>query len=337
MRQLPSLNALKAFEACARHCSFTLAAEELLVTQSAISRQVRALESYLGVQLFLRQPRRIELTEQGRTLLPVLTHIFDRLASLTVEVQRAARKVRIKLPPTFAIRWLIPRLHQFERQNPGVEVLLNTGWNPVDFMMEDFDAGIVCESDLHRFDHQTKSALIAEERVTPVCAPELLEHSPAIHSPADLSHFTMLHGSELFDVWGAWFKAIGHEPPANERSQMFDLMDTAVHAAARGIGVALATPQFIAEDISLGRLVVLLPEAAPVLSGYYLVWPQRSATHQGVAKIRDWLTGEAQVEWDKYSLVDGDMNSEIANCGFTGSNSRENGAADSDANTLRLD
>ena len=299
MRKLPPLNALKAFEACARCRSFTLAAEELLVTQSAVSKQIKGLEDYLGVRLFLRQPRQLELTQHGKALLPTLTQIFDRLASITSELQLKAHDLRIKLPPTFAIRWLIPRLRQFQEQNPDLEVLLSTGWNPVNFMKEDFDGAIVCSNDIDHYDHTIEADLIVEERLTPVCSPKLLQDGPPLREPRDLMRYTLLHGSELFDFWQAWFESIGVEVDPGGKSQKFDLMDTALHAANRGFGIALAPRQFIMEEVALGHLLMPFPEITPALTGYFFVSPKNSATQQRVEKFRRWLIETAGVEWDE--------------------------------------
>ena len=296
MRKLPSLNALKAFEACARHCSFTVAGEELLVTQSAVSRQVKALEDYLGVQLFLRQPRKLALTRHGKALLPALTKLFDRLATVVSGIQQSDHELRIRLPPTFAIRWLIPRMRQFQEQNSDLEVLLSTGWNPVNFAKEDFDLGIVCGSNLGGYDETMDVQLIAQERLTPVCSPNMIRDDAPINEPRDLLRYTLLHGSEEHDFWRDWFEASGVEVKGNFRSQTFDLMDTSLHAAARGYGVALAPYQFVMEDLALKRLTMPFPNLSYAISAYYVVRP-KGYTSQQVEEFFYWLLETTQAEW----------------------------------------
>ena len=302
MRRLPSLNALKAFEACARHCSFTLAADELLVTQSAVSKQIRGLEDYLGVKLFRRLPRKLELTRRGNELLPTLTEVFDRLAAAAAAVQQKSDGVRIKLPPTFAIHWLIPRLQYFQEKHPDMEVLMSTGWNPVNLMKEDFDGGIVCSSDINRYDQTVEAELIMQERLTPVCSPSLLDGDLPLQEPGDLLRYTLLHGSELFDFWQSWFESIGVKFEPGFDSQTFELMDSALHAAIRGFGVALAPRQFITEDVERGRLLMPFPDLAPEISGYYFVNPKQSSAREAINEFRRWLIDTAQSEWDESSI-----------------------------------
>ncbi len=226
-----------------------------------------------------------------------MTETFDRLASATAEVQQLAHDLRIKVPPTFAIRWLIPQLREFQEANADVEVLLNTGWNPVNFMRENFDGGIVCASDVDRYDQTIEAELIVREYLTPVCSPGLLEGGPPLREPSDLLRFTLLHGTELLDVWQAWFELIGMDVKLTGKSQHFDLMDTAVHAAIRGIGVALAPQQFVMDDIAFGRLLVPFPEITAAVSGYYFVSPKTSTTRRGFQKFRRWLIGAARADW----------------------------------------
>ncbi|MEM7168546.1 MAG: transcriptional regulator GcvA [Pseudomonadota bacterium] len=298
VRQLPSLNALKAFEASARHQSFTKAAEELLVTQSAVSRQVRALEDYLGASLFLRHPHHLELTTHGKTLSPVLTHMLDKLASVTAELRRTVNHLRVKLPPTFALRWLIPRLDDFQECYPDIEVLVNTGWNPVDFSREEFHVAVVCSRDLHLFDDTISIEEIATERVTPVCAPSLMNGKYRLQEPGDCFHHTLLHGSNLFDAWEIWFDSVGLKAPPELRAQTFDLMDSAINAAARGFGIALAPPQLILEDLKSSRLVAPFPRIMTILSGFYLVCPKKYIDLEAVQSFRNWLIQSTNKEWN---------------------------------------
>lgn len=293
MRKLPPLNALKAFEACARLCSFSQAANELLVTQSAISRQVKHLEDHLGIQLFYRHPRRLELTEQGTALLPVLTDMFDRLALVTMAVQERAHELRLKLPPTFSVRWLIPRLSGFQRNRPEIQVQLSPAWQPVNFAKENFDAGIVCSTRLDAYDETVHTDLIVSEALTPICSPQLLKDSPPLGRPEDLLNLTLLHWRMDCDFWGLWFRELDIEPGFNGsvHHQYHELMDSAIHAAIRGIGVTLANPEFVRDEILIGRLVMPFEDHALNISGYHFVCPKALFDQPRVAHFRNWLLG----------------------------------------------
>ena len=186
-RRLPPLNGLRAFEAAARHLSFTLAAEELHVTQGAVSRSVKGLEDHLGVFLFQRLPRMLALTSEGKVLLAGVTEGLDRIAQAAAKVEARAHDLQVKVPPTFTIRWLMRRLIRFQTSRPDIRVRLNTGWEWVDFDRDDFDAGIV-------FGIGPWPGLRAdplfEERLTVLCAPaiarpaEVARRSGALHDPA---------------------------------------------------------------------------------------------------------------------------------------------------------
>jgi len=304
MRKLPPLNALKAYEACARKKSFTLAADDLLVSQSAVSRQVKSLEDYLGVKLIIRQPKQITLTEHGEKLLSTLSTILDELASVTSTIQRKRHELRIKMPPTFAIRWLIPKMKKFQDKNPDVSLMVSTGWVPVDFDKEDFDTAIVCSTDLDLYDDTTETALIVQEELTPICSPGLLRDGPPLKRPADLLRFPLLHGSESSNLWKDWFEAAGIEFDGIGRSQIFDLMDSAIQAAVRSFGVALAPRQFVEGDLAAGSLIAPFPELKSLTSGYHLISPKSSASAL-VRKFRHWLFDIAQTGWDEGFTFEG--------------------------------
>ena len=291
MRRLPPLNALKAFEASARHRKFTQAALELNVTQSAVSRHVKGLEEYLGVQLFHRHARRLELTDQAIALLPVLTDSFDRIAQITSEVRAHATDLSIKLQPTFAMRWLIPRLGDFRAQRPDVRIQFSTSWRPVDFATERFDAGIVCGAAIDVYDDSISCELIVPEPLTPVCSPQLLEDAPPLRSPADLFRFTLLHSRAAEQFWRHWFAELGipYQFERATRHQFFDLHDTAIRAAVQGLGVALANPQFIKDELALGQLAMPFKDILLDISGYYLVCANTMITQPRVMAFRDWL------------------------------------------------
>ena len=296
MRRLPSLNSLKAFEASARHCSFTEAADELSVTQTAISRHIKGLEDYLGVQLFHRHPRRVELTEHGTMLLPALTDIFDRLARITAEVQQGAHELALKVPPTFASRWLIKNIGDFYEEWPEIDVRFSPTWQPVNFAKETYDAGIVCSAKMSGYDSSVDRELIFSEIFTPVCSSELLKSGPSVNGPEDLLNFTLLHSTTDIDYWSLWFEGNGIEYTANDaaHNRSFELLDSAVQAAVEGMGLALADPRLISDEISLGRLVTPFEDLKLELGGYYFVCPKTLSTQTRITVFRNWLARTVQ-------------------------------------------
>ena len=296
MRRLPPLNGLKAFEACARLNSFTGAADELCVTQAAISRHVRGLEDYLGVQLFHRSPRRLELTDQGMMLLPVLTESLDRIARTTEQIQERATDLFLKLQPTFALRWLIPRLGEFQAMRPDIRVRLSTSWRPVNFAKESFDAGVVCSAVIHGYDDTINRELVLPEPLTPICSPEILKSGPPLRDPRDLFEYTLLHSSNVEDFWRLWFSRldVSYDLEMAKNHQYYDLLDTAIHGAINGHGVALTNPEFVKDEIRLGRLVMPFEDILLDISAYYFVYPKALSTQSRIAVFRKWLLSVAQ-------------------------------------------
>ncbi|NYZ15313.1 transcriptional regulator GcvA [Azospirillum sp. RWY-5-1] len=290
-RRLPPLNALRAFEAAGRHLSFTRAAEELNVTQGAVSRHVKGLEEVLGVALFRRGHRGLELTREGTALLPRLSDGFDRLADAVAALRPATSDLTVKVLPTFAVRWLIPRLTRFQDRHPDLAVRLTTSWHEVDFSREDFDAGIVHGNHLHvSYDRLFP---VVTMRVAPACAPSLLEGANPLRRPEDLVHHTLLHGSPRCTAWKAWLRT--HPVPGvdPESGLIFDIDDSAWRAAASGAGVALCDLQFVAEDLAAGRLVLPFDRPVLELGSYYLVCPHRTSDLPAVMAFRAWLQEEA--------------------------------------------
>ena len=288
-RRLPPLNALRAFEAAARHLSFTVASEELHVTQGAVSRAVKGLEDHLGVTLFQRLPRALALTDEGKVLLAGVTEGLDRIAQAAARVEARAHDLQVKVPPTFTIRWLMRRLIRFQTSRPDIRVRLNTGWEWVDFDRDDFDAGIV-------FGVGPWPGLRAdplfEERLTALCAPSLLAR---LKAPADLARFTILHPDPHQSEWRAWLELAGMPDLDVDRNcQIFDTQDLAIQAAADGHGVTVADLSLVQDDIAAGRLAVPFPGLEARLGSYQLVSPKHLADRPALAAFRDWLLEEAR-------------------------------------------
>ncbi len=289
-RRLPPLNALRAFEAAARNLSFTEAAAELFVTQGAISRQIKALEDHYGFPLFRRGHRQVELTEQGRLLLPAVTEALDRIARVSERLVGQERELKVKVLPTMAVRWVIPRLHHFQAAHPEIEVRLTTAWHFVDFAREDFDAGVVYSGWTAP---GVRRDAIFVERMTPVCAPALLETAGPLTRPEDLRGQRLILNTPTGRDWRRWADVVGVTGLPFDEALVFDMDDPAIRAAAAGAGVGLGDLRFVEDDLATGRLIAPL-EIAPVEIGtYYLAAPESIADSPRVAAFRDWLIEQA--------------------------------------------
>lgn len=295
MRRLPPLNSLKAFEACARHLSFTRAGQELRVTQGAISRHVKQLEEYFGLQLFRRNSGDLELTDQGRKLYPVLFDSLDRIADISSRLQQTAPQLNVMLHPSFALRWLYPRLGKFTAQHPAIKVRTTASHMSEDFAEEDFDAAIICGAFIDKNDKHVACELVVPESLTPACSPRLIRESAPLRHPKDLFRLTLLHPTMEEDFWRRWFEAqdILYEPDLSVEPLRFEIMDTAVQAAIQGIGVTLVNPQFVKEEVALGRLVYPFEKIALAISGYYFVCPKAKVDQPEIMAFRNWLHSES--------------------------------------------
>ena len=290
-RRLPPLNALRHFEAAARHLSFTRAADELGVTQAAVSHQVKALEERLEVRLFERHGRGLWLTEEGELYLPFLRQGFDLMADGTdmVKSHDARGPLSVTMLPTFAVRWFIPRLSRFQARHPEIEVRITTGERNVDFAREDIDCGI-------RFGKGAWPGLEAirlfEDRYVAVCSPELLVGEAPLRKPEDLRHHTLIHDKEDED-WRFWLTALHVVGVDSGKGLYVDHHDLAVGAAAAGLGVALASPIIMQDDLEDGRLVLPFGDLTEENLSHWLVYPRSGRKKPKIAAFRDWLLREA--------------------------------------------
>ena len=296
---LPSLNALLVFETAARHGSFTRAAAELSVTQTAVSHQVKALEAELGVPLFRRAPRRLVLTADGQAWAAELRPVFQRLREANLRLRATVRQQRpvvaVTTIPSLGARWLVPRLGRFLAQNPGVDVHISPSAHLVDFGLEPFDVGI-------RFGAGRYPGLVCEKLADDawvvVCAPAL-KAAGRLRAPRDLARETLLCDDHP-SAWSDWFAAcaVRGVMPAG-RSQFTD-SSMLVEAAIRGQGVAIARWSLACDELASGRLAVLFPRT-PLLAtehAYYLVGPRESLRRPAVIAFRDWLRAEARsLQW----------------------------------------
>ncbi|HZQ14472.1 MAG TPA: LysR substrate-binding domain-containing protein [Pseudolabrys sp.] len=290
MRKLPFLNGVRAFEASARAGSFARAATELNVTPAAISRMVRLLEQRLGLTLFQRKANGLSLTPAGRAYQTGLTPIFDALANLTAQVTALANPyvLTVGVGPTFAIRWLIPRLASFYKLQPDIDVRITTGGAAAPFG-EDWTCGI-------KLGHGNWPNLAAEPLfaadLIPVCTPALARH---LKTPADLKTATLLRVAHAPDDWPRWLKAAG-VPKLMSKGPQFEFYGQALQAAADGVGVAMGITPYIDDDLAARRLVAPFARTVPKGQRWYLVYDRARLEEPGFAAFRAWLTQAAEAK-----------------------------------------
>ena len=301
-RRLPSLNGLKAFEAAARHESFTRAAEELSVTQGAVSHQVKALETELGLKLFNRERQRLVITEAGRTYLEVVRDALDRIAAGTERLQQRGRAgvLTISTSPNFAAKWLVHRMGRFAEQHPSIELRVSAALHHVDFAREDVDLAI-------RHADAPAPGLnctrLCTEEQFPVCSPKLLTGRHAIRKPADLAHHTLLHVNDRKD-WARWLDAAGVKSVDAAKGPVLNQASMAIDAAIDGQGVAIARTGLAAWDLIGGRLIQPFDVKLPAPFAYWIVCPKAAAQLPKIVAIRDWLLAEATADRKHLRLLD---------------------------------
>ena len=284
---------MRAFEAAERHRNFKRAADELSLTPSAISHQVKALEEHLGVRLFYRRDGKLLLTEIGQAYVPGLRKAFDALESATSRVIEHGLHgaLTLSLFPTLAAQWFIPRLGTFHRAHPGLDVRLISSITEVDFSSTDIDLAI-------RHGQGDWPGLRCDfmmgEVIFPVCSPEYLAASGPIDDPTELAHHTLIHFTFEADEWRAWLAAAGVEGVDLQHGLNFDWRMLALRAAMDGLGVAIGRRPCIDDDLAAGRLVAPF---APVLAcdgSYYLVCRETAASLPKVVAFRQWLLAECR-------------------------------------------
>ncbi|MGD1876852.1 MAG: transcriptional regulator GcvA [Kiloniellaceae bacterium] len=296
-RKLPPLNALRAFEAAARQLSFTRAAEELHVTQAAISHQVKSLEEHLGFPLFRRLNRRLLLTEAGQLYLPVLRDAFDAIAGGTARLtqDRENGALHISVLPSFAAKWLLPRMSRFRDRHPDIDVMVSANNKLIDFAEGTFEMAI-------RYgwgDYPgLRTDLLLSDEVFPVCSPKLMEGPQPLTSPADLKHHTLLHDEvsrqDESPDWRTWLRAAGVADVDATRGPGFSDSSMVIEAAAAGQGVALGHRWLAAADLESGRIVMPFGPVLPSKFAYYLASPPAVAERRRVRLFREWLLEEAE-------------------------------------------
>jgi LysR family glycine cleavage system transcriptional activator len=309
--RLPPLNALRAFEAAARHLSVKKAAIELNVTPAAVSHQIRMLEDYLGVQLFHRYNRALELTDAARASLPKLREGFDCLVQAVERLRShvSGGVLTVSAAPSFAARWLMPRLHRFIAAHPEVDVRVSARMRrvsvdgkgdvaeraTVEAWLDDSDIAILYGRGNYPSLWVRK---LLDLTLAPICSPQLLQGDHPIKGPADLAHHMLLHDDtgDLYDnepFWDVWLREAGVSGVDPRRGPHFSHAVLAFEAAIDAVGVVASMPVLAAEDLASGRLVTPFDLRVPLASAYYLVCHESASTRPAVALFRDWLLEEA--------------------------------------------
>ena len=288
--RLPSLNGLHAFEAAARHLSFTRAAAELHVTQTAISHQIRRLEEQLGIRLFERRNRALQLTRAAQGYLPAVRAAFDDLRQATDRLRRGERDglLTVSTTPSLAAKWLVQRVAAFQDAHPGIEIRISASTQLVDFSRE-AEIDMAVRYGRGHWPGLRADWLMAEE-FFPVCSPALRDGDKPLRRPADLAQHTLLHAMVSREDWQLWLTAAGLPTSlALKRGLSFDQSYMAIQAAIDGLGVALGRTPLVEADIAAGRLVVPFDIVLPDEAGYYVVAPLDSADAPKITLFRDWL------------------------------------------------
>ena len=296
--RLPPLNALRAFDAAARRLSFTKAAEELNVTPGAISQQIRQLEDYAGTPLFKRTGRSVLLTDAAQAALPMVREAFESIGEAGRVMRAPARKGRVMVScaPSFAAKWLAPRLERFHEAHTGIEAWVSADMQLTDFNTADADLAIRYGRGYYE---GLKSEKLMDETVLPVCSPNLLEGPDALRRPADLTAHTLIHDeSQENDPscpdWASWLRARGVDGVDAQRGPRFNQAVLVIEAAVNGRGVALAKRAIAATDLEAGRLIAPFADGTtPIDFAYWLVWPKGRHLSPDVRAFIDWVKREA--------------------------------------------
>jgi len=295
MRKMPNYVLLRAFEAAARLESFTLAAKELHLTQSAISHQIRELEDYFGKPLFLRKNRKVEPTAEGRRLLDSLSRVFDVIEAACNEVTLApsSQVLALHCSPSFAAKWLSPRLPEFIKDNPDITIRLTSGAEPIDLLRnQEIDIAIS-----YQFSHEgpgITSLSLGEEKIVPLCAPELIDTGIPVEEL--MSKLTLIESSLNHHTWEKWFE-IHHLKNPSTRKMSFDRAALSVSAAVDGIGAVLESVRFAERELSRGELVelgqgIFLPT---IDRTHFLSFKSNTKNSPKIKLFKEWLCSKAGV------------------------------------------
>ena len=303
---LPPLNALRAFEGIARHLSFARAADELHVTPAALSHQIRALEEQLGLPLFHRRTRAIELTDAGRLIYPGLHAGFESVRGAMAQLDRSrdSNVLVISATPGLVAKWLMPRLWRFLHAHPDIDARVSASLKIADFAAEGVDVAIRLSKENHP---ELYAERLFNDSVLPVCSPRLVEQG--LRSPADLPRFPLIHydipmSMRAPPLWADWFVVAGLQGDAT-RGLKVNVADHALDAAVAGAGVSLSFKLIASDDVHSGRLVTPFGPELPLASGYNFVCPKGHEKRPNVRAFRDWLFAEMEETKGKWASMMG--------------------------------
>ena len=293
MLRLPPLNALRAFEAAARHSSFARAADELCVTPGAVSRHILKLEAYLGTKLFKRGHAQVELTPAGNAYLLEIRDAFVRISQATTTTRTTGlneRLLRIKVPPTCAARWLVPRLAHFHAEHPEISIQLTTSHDAVDFGRDDVDAAVQYGREVGP---AVASQRLFDEVLLPVCSAAVAAQKPALRQPRDVARHVLLHSIRRPNDWPDWFAGAGVDDPPLDKSMAFENSTLTYQGAVDGLGVAIAQVAFVIDEIERGRLVAPVDVRLKSELAYFLVFPREHTQSRKLRLFSEWAAAEA--------------------------------------------
>ncbi len=297
-RRLPPLISLRVFEAVARHLSFTSAANELHVTQAAVSHQVKKLEEWLGVTLFLRLNRSIKLTKEGEAYAKPLSEAFDAMAQATDSIlkNKGPQSINIATFDSIAANWLAPRIRKFQESHPEVAIKIVTQNSYSDFSSNDVDVEIRYGDGNWPKRHVVK---IADEDIFPVCSPKLLGRKRKLKSYGDVTEYGLIH-DEMVMEWSDWLSAAKVDTTDADKGMRYNHSHIVIQSAIAGEGMALGRGLLVADELEKGRLIAPCDLKVPSKFSYYLVCPQEMSDQNWISAFQDWLLGEAAVTMAYY-------------------------------------
>lgn len=289
-RRLPPLNSMKCFEAAGRLLSFTDAAKELNVTQAAVSHQIKVIEDFLGISLFIRYPRRIVLTKQGKALLPNVIEAFDKLsiAIESINEDQSSNMVTVRLAPSFAAKWLSPRLKYFWLEHPEINLSLFHAHAPVDFEREEFDLAVT-------YGKGKWLNVISEPLLSldffPVCSPAFMENDKPLTDIDNLRYYTFLHDAN-YECWADWLNLAGVNDIPSNKGTIIDDTNVLIRAAIDGQGVALGSTVFVEDHLKSGKLVRPFEMTLRNDFAYHVVSTEMKLSNPAVTAFKDWLLSQ---------------------------------------------
>jgi len=287
VRRLPPLNSLKSFEAAGRRLSFTRAAQELNVTQAAVSHQIKVIEEYLGVTLFVRTPRKLVLTEQGKTLLPDVIEAFDKVSNAigAIKQEPSSKMISVRLAPSFAAKWLSPRLKYFWLQYPEIDLCLYHAHPAVDFDREEIDIAVT-------YGKGDWPGLVVDQILSldffPVCTPAFMSNDKPLSDIDNLRYYSLLHDAN-YECWADWLKLANIDEINASKGTIIDDTNVLIQAAVDGQGVALGSTTFVQDLLDSGKLIKPFDITLVNEFAYYIVCPETHLKNPSVQAFKNWL------------------------------------------------